>query len=115
MEIKTDREGTTVIARLSGRVEGGTVAQQFQEELQQAINPGDQRVVLDCQELAYISSAGLRAIAIVLNHAQETGVQMDACTMTPPVRKVFEMSGFDQLMGVHETLEEARRAEGRAE
>ena len=30
--------------------------------------------------------------------------------MTLPVRKVFEMSGFDQLIGVHESREEACQA-----
>ena len=38
------------------------------------------------------------------------GIRLEACEMTLPVRKVFEMSGFDQLIGVHESREEACRA-----
>ena len=34
MEVNTEREGVTIIASLSGRVEGGTTAAQFQEDLQ---------------------------------------------------------------------------------
>ena len=110
MGITTEREGDTVIAQLSGRVEGGTSAAQFQEDLQNVISAGSQGMVLDFGELAYISSAGLRAIAIVLNNTRETGIRLEACEMTPPVRKVFEMSGFDQLIRVHESREEACRA-----
>ena len=110
MEVNTEREGDTIIASLSGRVEGGTSATQFQEDLQAIAAQAPPAVVLDCRELAYISSSGLRAIAILLNETEGNGGRLEACEMTLPVRKVFEMSGFDQLSGVHETLEEACRA-----
>ena len=108
--LSTEREGQTIIVSVKGRIEGGSSATQFQEELQQAIGQDDRGMVLDCQELAYISSAGLRAIAIVINRVQDAGIRLEACRMNPPVRKVFEISGFDQLIGVHETREEACRA-----
>ena len=110
MGVTTTREGDTVIAKLSGRVEGGTSATTFQDDLQNAISAGSQGMVLDFGELTYISSAGLRAIAIVFNSTKEIGIRLEACEMTLPVRKVFEMSGFDQLIGVHESREEACRA-----
>ena len=110
MTVNTEREGDTIIASLSGRVEGGTSAAEFQEDLQSLAGQEARAVVLDCRELAYISSSGLRAIAILLNDTEEQGMRLEACEMTLPVRKVFEMSGFDQLIGVHDTREEACRA-----
>ena len=47
MGVTTTREGDTVIAKLSGRVEGGTSATTFQEDLQNAISAGSQGMVLD--------------------------------------------------------------------
>ena len=108
MEVTIQRDGTIVIAHIDGRVEGGTSATAFQESLQEAIEADDQGMILECSHLDYISSAGIRAIAIVLNDTKARGMTLDACQLTPPVRKVFDVIGFNQLMSIHETLEEAR-------
>ena len=47
MGVTTSKEGDTVIAKLSGRVKGGTSATTFQEDLQNAISAGSQGMVLD--------------------------------------------------------------------
>ena len=110
MPVAAEQEGNTVIAHLSGRVEGGTSATEFQEALQGAIGPTSQAMVLDFEHLDYISSAGLRAIAILLNDTRKRGVRLLACRMKAPVRAVFEVSGFDQLIRVHETRDQAFQA-----
>ena len=110
MPVVTEQAGNTVIACLSGRVEGGVSAAEFQETLQEAITPTSQAMVLDFEHLDYISSAGLRAIAIVLNDTRRKGVRLLACQMTTPVRAVFEVSGFDQLIAVHQTRDQAFQA-----
>lgn len=107
MDINTERRGGIIIARISGRIEGGPVAEELQERLNGTADPGDRSLVLDCREIAYISSAGLRAFMIVMRQKQAAGVRMIACGMSLPVRTVFEVSGIDQLIPVMNTLEEA--------
>ena len=108
-EITVEREGNTVIARIRGRVEGRTSATDFQEALESSIAGDTRGLVLDCGELVYISSSGLRAIAIIINRTQGEGISIRACEMLPPIRGVFEVTGFDQLVGIVETREQALR------
>ena len=110
MEITTEMDNSAVIARISGRVEGGLVATEFTEQLHAVLGDGVEAVVLDCEEMAYISSSGLRAIIMLVRNAQARKVPVAVCRMIPNVRDVFTVSGFDRIVDIHETREEALRA-----
>ncbi len=110
MEITAKRDGTTLVASLNGRIEGGSSAAGLHEDLKQAVGPEDQALVLDCADLSYISSAGLRIVAITINEARARGMGLAACAMIPPVKSVFEISGFNQLIDLHDTLDGALAA-----
>ena len=110
MEITTEMDNGAVVARISGRVEGGLVATQFTEQLHAVLGDGVGAVVLDCEEMAYISSSGLRAIIMLVRNAQDRKVPVAACRMIPNVRDVFTVSGFDRIVDIHETREDALRA-----
>ena len=110
MEVTIEMENGAAIARLSGSVTGGLVAARFEEQLLGVLRDGAGAVVLDCRDLAYISSTGLRAILILVRRGQEQGVPVAAFGMTAEVQQVFSISGFDRLVDIHETLEEALAA-----
>ena len=107
MEINTERMGDTVVARISGRLEGGPSALDLQEKLSAATAPGDRAMVMDCSDIAYISSSGLRVFVIVTQENEAAGIRTAACNMILPIRNVFEISGMDQIITVADTLEEA--------
>lgn len=67
-------------------------------------------MVLDCRDLSYISSAGLRTILMLVRRGKGQGVLVAAFGMTAEVRQVFSISGFDRLVDIHETLEVALAA-----
>ena len=63
MEVETERQGDTLIAKTDGRVDGAN-AREFQTALDAAIDDNECAVVLDMERLSYISSAGLRVILL---------------------------------------------------
>ena len=64
MEISTERKGDVLVAGAQDRIDGAN-AREFQEALQAVIDDSDRAVVLDLEQLTYISSAGLRVILLM--------------------------------------------------
>ena len=62
------------------------------------------KVAADLGALDYISSAGLRAVLQAARAAQTKAVQFAVCGMSPPVKKVFQMSGMERLVTIHGEL-----------
>ena len=109
MEINTERDGATLIARTVGRVDG-TNATEFQDALKNVIAPEDQVVILDFEDLTYISSAGLRVILLTAKDMRTANVKLAVCSPSQSVRDVFVISGFDQIFDVHDSRQAALSA-----
>lgn len=109
MEINTERDGATLIAKAGGRVDG-TNASEFQDALKDAISVDDKAVVLNFEELSYISSAGLRVILLTAKDMRTANVKFAVCSLSQSVRDVFTISGFDQIIDVHDDQQTALSA-----
>ncbi len=58
------------------------------------------RVVIDCTELNYISSSGLRILLNIFKHTRTCGHASILKGLNPEVKEVFQLSGFLQLFKV---------------
>ena len=106
MAIDFQRNQGTLIIEAAERVDS-TNAQRFLEDLDAAIEPTDQVVILDMEKLTYISSAGLRVILQTAKILQRQNSGFALCALSGTVREVFEISGFDQVISIHPSQEEA--------
>ena len=107
MEIESERrEGDVLIVTTGDRVDSLN-ARDFQEALQAEISASDRALVLDLSRLTYISSAGLRVILLIGKTLQEQKATLAVCSLSGPVREVFEVSGFDKIIQVHDSQAEA--------
>ncbi len=106
MGISTEREGATLIAKTEGRVDGAN-AREFQDALEEAIDPADRAVILDLENLSYISSAGLRVILLTAKTLRKQDASLSVCSLSEPIRQVFEISGFDKIIPIHASQAEA--------
>ena len=111
MELGITRDGATLIATTEGRIDG-TNASQFQRALEDAIDENDRAVIMDLVNLTYISSAGLRAILLTAKSLRGRDATLAVCSLTGPVREVFHISGFDQIIPVHDSRNKAIAAVG---
>ena len=102
IDIQWERKDGVLVAALVGRVDGGN-ADEFQRLLEAGIEPGDDALILDLEQLAFISSAGLRVGLIIARQFNEPGKQFGVCTLPAPVRGVITVSGFDKLIAVYES------------
>ena len=102
MNVETQRQGDSLVLITDGRVDG-TNATDFQDAMKGAIQESDRAVVLDFENLTYISSAGLRVVLLVAKDLQQQGAQFAACSLTESVKEVFVISGFDKIIPIHDT------------
>ena len=106
METRTDRTGGVLVVRTEDRLDGVN-AREFQDALQGVIDDSDRAVILDLGRLTYISSAGLRVILLVAKTLQRQDGNLAVCSLSGPVREVFEISGFDKIIQTHDSQAEA--------
>ncbi len=62
------------------------------------------KVAADLANLDYISSAGLRAVLQAARAAQTRNAEFAVCSLSAPVKKVFDMSGMHHILRIHGEL-----------
>ena len=79
----------------------------FDEILRQLLGSGSVRIVIDCAQVSYVSSAGLRSFLALAKRVKTQGGCCRFAALNAPVREVFELSGFLAVLEVHESVEDA--------
>ncbi|WP_410963986.1 STAS domain-containing protein, partial [Salmonella sp. SAL4448] len=77
------------------------------EALVGAIDEGHRRVVVDLQEVDYISSAGLLALDAVSGRMHHAGGQLALCELSEPVTLAFQLSGLLEHFAIEPTRRDA--------
>lgn len=57
-------------------------------------------VTLNCEKLQYISSAGLGVLVSVQKRLMDHGQRMKLSQLSPHIREVFELAGFDAIFEI---------------
>ncbi|MEI8393649.1 MAG: STAS domain-containing protein [Rhodospirillaceae bacterium] len=107
--VETPGGGGVVIIEARGRVDSNS-AKAFEEKLLGAIAPSEPRIVVDCSQLDYVSSAGLRVLLMAAKRAKTNRGKLALCGLKPHVRDVFDVSGFTGIFSIHSTRESALTA-----
>lgn len=94
--VNTDYEDNLSIIRLEGAVDAHT-APQFEAAVQGAIDAGHNRIIVDCEKMSYISSAGLGVFMCFIEEIRDEGGDIKICGLTPKVKQPFEILGFESL------------------
>src|SRR5258708_5728675 len=97
--------GVWVIAP-AGRLDA-TGSRGFESSLDSQLSAAHAFLVVDMSGVTYISSGGLKALVTAWRKAQKLGGNLALAGLTPRVRKVFEISGFDMLFPIAESVEAA--------
>jgi anti-sigma B factor antagonist len=106
MDITETKHDQYSVFKLNGRLDSNT-AMGFEQKLFECIENGTQRLILDFQELDYISSAGLRVILKATKSLKNADGKLVLCAMQDYVKEVFEISGFDSFLPIEASLDDA--------
>lgn len=97
MTITKQQNGTSLEIALEGRLDTMT-APELETELKTALG-GVTNLVLDCEKLDYISSAGLRVLLSAHKVMSGKG-GMKLIHVNEVVQEVFEVTGFSDILTI---------------
>ena len=106
MDVTTERADGVLSVQVEGRIDGSNVFA-FQEAIEVAIADGDRGVIVDCERLSYIGSAGLRTMLVIAKTVSNRDARFALCSLPDPVREIFEKSGFDTIISIHRSMDAA--------
>ena len=99
MEVKIERENAVVTAYLIGRLDTPASLEIAPQVNGLSADAGG-TVILDCSELSYISSSGLRIFLTLRKAAAEKGGKVIVRNISNDIRNVFMMTGFLNLFEI---------------
>jgi len=104
MEITVTLSREIPVYRLSGRLDVLT-SPRLEERLEPLMSGEGRKVVLDCEDLRYVSSAGLRVFLSVLRHLQSHGGGVALSGLTGQVLELFELAGLEEMFLIEPTAD----------
>ncbi len=100
-----------VVLYPQGHINAHTV-NEFEKKLEEIINSKNYNILINCEKLDYISSAGLGAIMGVIEEIRENSGDLRMCNMSESVYNIFDILGFTELYKIFKTEEEALKSFG---
>lgn len=104
--VNSSRQDSITILKLDGFLDAHT-APQFEEAIQKEVAGGRNQLVVECEKLSYISSAGLGVFMSFIEEIREAGGDIRICAVPPKVLQVFEILGFQSIFDIVETVPQA--------
>lgn len=106
VEVMIETRDHASVVIITGSVDGLT-AERVQTVLTAQVKEGNIRLVGDLSGLEYTSSAGLRVLLGAVKDARRQGGDLRLAAVTPPVRRVLEMSGFTSILRLFDDVDAA--------
>ena len=106
MQIQIEPHEGTLVVVVEGRIDGMS-AMEFQSAVNDALGDDKGPLLIDCAAVSYVSSAGLRAFLSIARTLQRRAGKFAICSLSGMIAQIFQISGFDQIIAVHATRDEA--------
>ena len=97
------KEGGKTIIKTGSRIDTLN-AGEFENDIQQVLQEAGINLVMDCADLTYMASSGLRVLQKTMRAVMKEKGQFKIVNVNPSIYKVFQMTGFTKFM----TIEQVR-------
>lgn len=109
MSLEISTSSDTTIIMLVRRFDANT-APSVEAELKGIIDKRPDSVLFDFTQTDYIASGGLRVLLSTTKQLMKTGSRIGLCSLSPQVRQVFDIAGFNRIFSIYGTRQEALAA-----
>jgi len=107
LEIQVEESADHTVCRPVGELDAYTVGQ-FRESLAELASAP--RLLIDLSAVPFMDSAGLGALIGGIRRAREAGGDVAVACSRPTLTRLLHTTGFDRIVPVTETVEEAALA-----
>ena len=108
MNITVEESDKLTIVFAAGEIDVVTCTE-LEEVLNGLISKGQKNIILDFDDVHYISSAGLRVVLGAIQDLHGTG-RFALSRLNDDVREIIEMAGFLHIVTLYDDLEKARKS-----
>ena len=106
--IKEEAKGDILVLHLTGRLDAVS-SPAAEHSVFDYINTGHHKLVFNFSGVDYLSSAGMRMLLSVTKKLKTFPGKLVICNITTNVMDVLKMSGFDHVLEITITQEDALR------
>ena len=106
MDVTVKEVNEVNVMSFEGNLDTNT-APQAQSQIDQLIDGGSSKILINFDNLNYISSAGLRVLLATAKKLKATSGDLKICGLNKTVQEVFDISGFSSILSVVATEEDA--------
>jgi anti-sigma B factor antagonist len=105
MDIVHQRFNRVDLLKIIGRLDAAS-APTFRKEIETLFEEGRYRIVVDCSDLEYVSSPGLRVLIEARKRAREwklidmEGGDIRIANLPKQIKEVFDLTGFTALFEI---------------
>ena len=99
MKTEITHTDNTVVITIEGRLDTVT-SSEFEKTLFPYLALKGIELVLDCNSMEYISSAGLRIVLVIYKTLTANGGNFIIRNLNKEVRSVFDMTGFSRILTI---------------
>jgi anti-anti-sigma factor len=100
MEIHDESIGDTCVVTAIGRLDGGASAA-FAEKIGGLVANPNPNLLIDFAGVDFVTSAGLRAVLLLLKKVKATGGSFALCGVQDSVREVLDIAGFTGMINIY--------------
>jgi len=99
MKIKIEQNEKEVVVMLQGELD--TLATtEMSEELNRVTDLTNLQLIIDCKDLEYISSSGLRFFMQLKRNSEQRGGSIQLRNLNEDVKEIFRLSGFHHIFNL---------------
>jgi len=96
--------------KLKGRFDANT-SDSVEKFIREKIEKGRSQLVLNMENVSFVSSAGLRVVIIIARELRnEHRGDLHIAALQPSVRRVFEISGLNNILNIFDDEQTATKA-----
>jgi anti-anti-sigma factor len=106
LDVSERAEGDVTVVTVNGDLDAAS-APGLEKKLRALVQDHRTRLALDLEGVTYIASAGFRALQSILLAARANGGELRIASVRPEVKEVFELTGFDQVLKLYDSLADA--------
>jgi anti-sigma B factor antagonist len=106
VEIHEDKKGQVVILSINGRLDS-TNSSELERKVHSVINRNEKKILIDCNQLTYVSSSGLRVFLTGLKKMSAIQGIFALCSLQESVKEIFDISGFTGIFTIYVSQQEA--------
>ena len=106
LSIETDNRQSVSVMKVKGRVDSET-APELDDALTKLLQNNKNKIILNLQDVNYMSSAGLRAMVKAYQSANKSGGDVRLAAVSEPIEVILRTVGMMQMFKMFSTSEEA--------